>query len=101
MLLTFLSLLCALCALTTIVTFVGYVRARMAVRDENPVWREDAAHPADSIDPDHPGSDRPPSGRNAELDRKELTWRSIHFITLFAFVVLGVIILVILSGRAE
>ena len=84
MLLTLLSVLCVLCALTTIVTFVLYVRARMALREEHP-----------------DNGDRLDSPRNAELDRREHTYRSIHFITLFAVVVLGVIILVILSDRAE
>ena len=84
MLLTFLSILCVLCALVTILTFIGYVRVRMAPREEHP----------DNGDELH-------SPKNAELDRREQTFRTIHFITLFTFVVLGVIILVILSDRAE
>ena len=37
--------------------------------------------------------------RNALLDRHEQRYRSVHFISLFIFVVLGVLLLVLISNR--
>ena len=65
-----------------VLTFVLYVRARMAVREEDPG-----------------DSDEENARRLAALDRREGLYRRVHFITGFVFVVLGVIILSILSHR--
>jgi hypothetical protein len=80
--LTLLIILCVLSAFITILTFVLYVRARMAVREEDPEC-----------------SDEENAWRLAGLDRREGVYRRAHFIMGFVFVVLGVIILSILSNR--
>lgn len=82
MLLTIVIIGCIGSALATTLAFFLYVRARMTSREED----------ADS-DPDQHAR------RIVDLDRKEQVYQSLHFITLFAFVTLGVIILVILSNR--
>jgi hypothetical protein len=74
MILSITVILCVLSAMTTIVSFVGYIKARMAQRDDHSI---------------------------AELDRKERLYRSIHFISLFIFVFLGVLILIQLSNRLQ
>jgi NADH:ubiquinone oxidoreductase subunit 3 (subunit A) len=79
-------LLVALCigsALTTLVSFVMYIRTRVAERDH----------------PDEAGPDE--HRRQAALERKERLYQSIHFLSLLAFVVLGVLILVIIARRID
>jgi hypothetical protein len=80
------------CAIITVVTFFLYVRARMAERHE---YHEPGSGP------DLPDAHRQERHRllNAGLDRKEQRYRSIHFISLFIFVVLGVLLLIIVSNR--
>jgi hypothetical protein len=81
----FFALLVTLCtgsALTTLISFVLYIKARTAERD----------HPEEM----GPESHR----RHAELLRKERLYQSIHFKSLFIFVVLGVLILIAISRRA-
>lgn len=75
--------LCIGSALTTLISFILYLKARTAERD----------HP-DELRPDH-------QDRHGQLDRKERLYQSIHFISLFIFVVLGALILVIISRRAD
>jgi len=75
--------LCTGSALTTIISFVLYIKARAAERDH----------------PDEMGPDT--RRRHAELDRKERRYQSIHFISLFIFVVLGVLILIAISRRID
>jgi len=73
---------CVLNAIITVIAFVCYVRARMASRDEYPrATAEEHAR------------------RLAMLDNREHRYQSIHFITLFLFVLLGVLLLVQLSNR--
>jgi len=82
----FFALLVILCigsALTTLVSFILFLKARTAER----------GHP-DETGPDH-------HRHHAELDRKERLYKSIHFISGFIFVVLGVLILVIISRRID
>lgn len=78
-----LVILCIASALTSLVSFVLYLKARTAERD----------HP-DEMEPD---SHR----RHGELLRKEQLYQSIHFISLFIFVVLGVLILIAISRRID
>jgi len=80
MLLTILVILAIASAITTLISFVFYIRARVAER----------AHPDDG-DAD--------LQQQAELDRKERLYQSIHYRSLFLFVVLGVLILIIISRR--
>jgi hypothetical protein len=70
-------------ALTTLVSFTLYIRTRLTERDH----------------PDEMGPDQ--HRRHAELDRKERLYQSIHFISLLAFVMLGVLILVIIARRID
>lgn len=81
-----------LCALTTIVTFFLYVKARMAERSEYHGHEEDPEIPVAQLPEQY-------RLRNAALDRQEQRYRSVHFISLFIFVVLGVLLLVIISNR--
>jgi hypothetical protein len=75
---------CILSALATVASFLLYIRARMTERNELPEK-----------------SNAQNAGRFIEMDRRENRYRSIHFITLFLFVLLGVLILVQLSARIE
>jgi hypothetical protein len=75
-------ILSILSAMITVVAFVLYIGARMAVRVESS--ESEGVQPGDI---------------NSELDRKERLYRSIHFISLSIFVLLGVLILVQLSSR--
>lgn len=75
--------LCIASVLTTIISFILYLKARTAQRD----------HP-DEITPDS-------YRRDAELDRKERLYQSVHYKSLFIFVVLGVLILIIISRRID
>ena len=67
-------------AIATIVTFFCYIRIRMADRTE-----ERGTDPAQQAE------------RLAALDRQERRYLSLHFITLFLFVLFGVLILIHLS----
>lgn len=71
---------CIASAIATIVTFFCYIRLRMADRTE-----ETGADPAQQAE------------RLAALDRRERRYLSLHFITLFLFVLFGVLILIHLS----
>ena len=73
------------CAIITIIYFILYVRARLAHRGDEIGLTEEEKERRRLV--------------NAELDRKEKRYQSIHFISLFLFVVLGVLILVIMSNR--
>ncbi len=73
---------CITCALTTFISFLLYVRARMADRSEDP--RLSPAQHQQKL---------------AALDRQEQRYQSLHFITLFLFCILGVLILIQLSNR--
>ena len=73
---------CILSAITTIGSFILYIRTRMAARDEQP------GHTAEQH-----------IRRMTELDSREQRYQTIHFITLFIFVVLGVLILIQLSAK--
>jgi hypothetical protein len=75
--------LCIGSALTTLISFILYLKARTAERD----------HP-DEMGPGH-------QHRHAKLDRKERLFKSIHLKSLFIFVVLGVLILIIISRRID
>ena len=76
-----LVMLCICSAVTTLISFVLYLRARTAQRD-------------------HPDEMTPDSHRkHAELNRKEQLYQSIHYKSLFLFVVLGVLILIAISRR--
>lgn len=77
-------LFCILSAVTTIGSFVLYIRARTAARDEYP------GHTPEQH-----------ARRLAELDRREQRYQTLHFITLFVFFLLGVLILIQLSNRAS
>jgi hypothetical protein len=79
---TLLVLLCIGSALTTLISFVLYLKARVAQRD-------------------HPDEEEPDTLRHAALDRKEKRYQSIHFTSLFIFVTLGVLILVMISRRID
>jgi hypothetical protein len=63
------------------VTFLLYIKARMAGRDEQP-----GATPEQH------------ARRIAGLDEREQRYKTIHFISLFIFVLLGIVILVHLSN---
>jgi hypothetical protein len=73
-------ILCIASAIATIVTFFLYIRVRMADRTE-----------------EHGVSPELHAERLAALDRQERRYLSLHFITLFLFVLFGVLILVHLS----
>jgi Na+/melibiose symporter-like transporter len=77
---TSLIILCIASAIATLITFFLYIRARMADRTET-----------QDSDPDVHAQ------RLAVLDRQERRWLSLHFITLFLFVLFGVLILIHLS----
>jgi predicted RND superfamily exporter protein len=79
LILTLTIILAVLSALTTIVAFLLYIKARMAERSDEPA-QSSGLH-------------------QEELDRLERRYQSIHFISLFIFVFLGVLILVQLSQR--
>ena len=82
----FFALLVTLCtgsALTSIISFVLYLKARTAQRE----------HPDEMTSDSH--------RRDAELDRKERLYQSIHYRSLFLFVVLGVLILIAISRRID
>jgi len=73
---------CIINAIFTIVSFFLYVRAHLADRSEQfPPDAEEHAR------------------RLADLDRKERFYQSLHFITLFLFVLFGVLILIHLSNH--
>lgn len=78
MLLTTLVIFAIASAIVTLISFVFYIRARLAER----------AHPDDE-DAD--------LLQQAELERKERFYQNIHFKSLFIFVVLGVLILIIIA----
>lgn len=80
MIFTLLIILCIVSAIATLITFFLYIRARMADRREEQ-------------DGDADGGTR----RTDMLDREERRWLSLHFITLFLFILFGVLILVHLS----
>lgn len=80
MLLTVLIILAIASAITTLISFVFYIRARVAERA-------------------HPDDDEADLQQQAELDRKERLYLGIHYKSLFFFVVLGVLILIIISRR--
>lgn len=80
MIFTLLIILCIVNAIATLITFFLYIRARMADRTE-----------VQDGDPD--GQTK----RLAVLDREERRWLSLHFITLFLFILFGVLILIRLS----
>jgi hypothetical protein len=71
---------CILSAVVTIISFFLYVRTRLADRS-----------------PDIHSSEEEHSRHLRELDRKEERYRSIHFITLALFTLMGVLLLVQLS----
>jgi hypothetical protein len=71
---------CILCAVVTIISFFLYVRTRLADRS-----------------PDIHGNEEEHIRHLLELDRKEERYRSIHFITLALFTLMGVLLLVQLS----
>ena len=73
---------CIASAIVTIVSFFLYIRARMAVREQDPAHNEE----------EH-------AQKLAKLDRREQNFQAIHFITLALFVLLGVLILVHLSDQ--
>ena len=81
------------CGLLTVVAFFLYVRARMTERHD---YQEPGSGP------DLPDMHRQERHRllNAGLDKKEQRYRSIHFISLFLFVILGVLVLVILAQKS-
>lgn len=80
MIFTLLIFLCITSAIAMLITFFLYIRARMADRTES-----------QGSDPgEH-------AGRLAVLDRRERRYLALHFITLFLFVLFGVLILVHLS----
>ncbi len=78
-----LVILCIASALTTLISFVLYLKARTTERD----------HP-DELAPDH-------AFRHGQLEKKERTYQSIHFISLAVFVLLGVLVLVMISRRID
>ncbi|HVU54462.1 MAG TPA: hypothetical protein VHD83_05375 [Puia sp.] len=78
--LAILVVLAIVSALVTLISFVFYIKARVAER----------AHPDDE--------DADPQ-QQADLDRKERLYQSIHFLSLCIFVILGVLILIIISRR--
>ncbi|HEY4205279.1 MAG TPA: hypothetical protein VGM31_00640 [Puia sp.] len=82
MLLTLLVILAVISMLVSVISFVLFIRARLAVR----------AHPDDE-DAD--------VARDAELDRKERSYQSIHFLSLLIFLVLGVLILIMISHKVN
>lgn len=73
---------CLVNGVITIISFLLYVKTRMADRSADPRFDEAAQ-----------------VRRLAELDRKESRYQTIHFITLFLFVLFGVLILIRLSHR--
>src|SRR6185312_2913542 len=73
---------CIINAIITLVSFVIHVRTQHAARSE-PSSREDAEHTC----------------RMARLDRKERFYQVLHFITLWLFILFGVLILIQLSHR--
>jgi hypothetical protein len=77
---TLLIIGCIASAIATLITFFLYIRARMAERTE-----------VGDGDPD--GHAR----RLAVLERQERRLLSLHFITLFLFILFGVLILIHLS----
>ena len=82
MYLTLLIIGCIASAIVTIVSFFLYIRARMALRDQDPAHNEE----------EH-------AQKLARLDRREQRFQAIHFITLALFVLLGILILVRLSDK--
>lgn len=82
MYITLLIIGCVASAIVTIVTFFMYIRARMALREQDPAHNEE----------EH-------VQKLARLDRREQLFQAIHFITLALFVLLGVLILVHLSNK--
>jgi NADH:ubiquinone oxidoreductase subunit 2 (subunit N) len=72
---------CILSAITTVISFFLYLKARMTLREERP---------GDTPD-EH-------TRKLAVLDRRERQYQRLHFISLFIFVVLGVLILVHLAN---
>lgn len=79
---TLLIIACIVSAIVTIVTFFLYIRARMALRDQDPAHNEE----------EH-------AQKLALLDRREQNFQAVHFITLALFVLFGVLILVHLSNK--
>jgi hypothetical protein len=71
---------CILTAVVTIISFLLYVRTRLADRSA-----------------DIHGNEEEHNRHLGELDRREERYRSIHFITLALFTLLGVLLLVQLS----
>jgi len=80
MIFTLLIIGCIASAIATLITFFLYLRARMAERAE-----------------DHGGDPEGYARRIAVLDRQERRYLALHFITLFLFILFGVLILVHLS----
>ncbi|HXO77237.1 MAG TPA: hypothetical protein VN824_18415, partial [Puia sp.] len=77
---TLLIILCIASAIATLITFFLYIRARMAERAE-----------------DQGGDPEGHARRMMVLDRRERRYLALHFITLFLFILFGVLILVHLS----
>jgi hypothetical protein len=73
---------CLVNGVITVISFLLYVKTRMADRSADPRLDETAQ-----------------VRRLAELDRKESRYQTIHFITLFLFVLFGVLVLIQLSNR--
>jgi hypothetical protein len=82
LLLALLVVLAIASALTTLISFILYLKTRIAERD-------------------HPDEENPDVRRQAALDRKERLYQSIHFKSLWLFVFLGVLILIIISRRID
>ena len=78
-----LVIFCIASALITLISFILFLKARTAARD----------HP-DELKPDH-------LYRHEQLDRKERTYQTVHFISLAIFVLLGVLVLVVISRRID
>lgn len=73
---------CIMSAIITIASFFLYARTRLADRSEHTPFDAE----------EH-------SRRLAGLDRKERFYQTVHFITLFLFVLFGVLILIHLSNH--
>lgn len=82
MYLTLLIIACIVSAIVTIVTFFLYIRARMALREQDPAHNEE----------EH-------AQKLARLDKREQNFQAVHFIALALFVLFGVLILVHLSDQ--
>jgi hypothetical protein len=73
---------CLINGVITVTTFALYISTRMTDRSADP-YLDEAAQ----------------ARKLAELDRKESRYQTVHFITLFLFVLFGVLVLIQLSNR--